>query len=538
MENDSESRMMSRVRLARPVREQEILRIAASFQDEIGDAKLAEVRNEILIWAQHRVGGQLPDEAWHGHSFEHLSGGRTALAAALSASGSNLWSMRVDDPDKHIAGRVWTTEVTIGHRDSQKPKIGIRLIASTKERDLNIEPHVPGFMQQIIRISPLLAGSVELRKEHWNVSSEEEVDWLVSELVDPLRQRPYFVASGDERALDKTAALVDVNQLHRATIGLAHIAVVPAELTYALTRRLGRELSVYHGAVRTYMPGFDENSDPFEHRLFLSNSLESADGADRCVRSLRQLSARESILRCRLGHDVLTFGSVRTAALGAERTRQSDSGASAIDLLAATQKQNEALEEELRDARGWQQQFSELHKEAEDRAAAAEAQARGYRARVFFLQEQISRRGGNIDESIEFPESWEHFVEWCEKQLAGRLVLTPTARNGAKKPEFHDPVMAARCLVWLATVCRDRRISGGGSLSDYYVEDGIKNALCGGDSFEFSFQGQQIRADWHIKNGGNTRDPSRCLRIYYGWDDQSQQIVVADFPAHRVTDAS
>ena len=39
-------------------------------------------------------------------------------------------------------------------------------------------------------------------------------------------------------------------------------------------------------------------------------------------------------------------------------------------------------------------------------------------------------------------------------------------------------------------------------------------------------------------SGGNTRDPSRCLRIYYCFDEQTQQIIVSDMPAHRRTAAS
>ena len=44
--------------------------------------------------------------------------------------------------------------------------------------------------------------------------------------------------------------------------------------------------------------------------------------------------------------------------------------------------------------------------------------------------------------------------------------------------------------------------------------------------------------EWHIKNGGNTRDPRRCLRIYYFWDEDSQQVVIATMPAHIQTGAT
>jgi hypothetical protein len=82
------------------------------------------------------------------------------------------------------------------------------------------------------------------------------------------------------------------------------------------------------------------------------------------------------------------------------------------------------------------------------------------------------------------------------------------------------------------------RISGGGSLREIVVEEGIRNSPCGEDTYEFDWSGRKFSADWHIKNGGNTRDPSRCLRIYYCFDEQTQQIIVSDMPAHRRTEAS
>lgn len=79
---------------------------------------------------------------------------------------------------------------------------------------------------------------------------------------------------------------------------------------------------------------------------------------------------------------------------------------------------------------------------------------------------------------------------------------------------------------------------GGGLLRDESVEEGIRNSPCGSDEFNFDWQSRRLTADWHIKTGGNTRLPEYCLRIYYGWDDKTQQVVVADMPAHRRTGAS
>ena len=50
---------------------------------------------------------------------------------------------------------------------------------------------------------------------------------------------------------------------------------------------------------------------------------------------------------------------------------------------------------------------------------------------------------------------------------------------------------------------------GHGTLRDEPVEDGVRNAHCGGDQFDLDWQGQRQNAVWHIKSGGNTRDPHR-----------------------------
>ena len=42
------------------------------------------------------------------------------------------------------------------------------------------------------------------------------------------------------------------------------------------------------------------------------------------------------------------------------------------------------------------------------------------------------------------------------------------------------------------------------------VFDSVQNAPCGADEFEFDWNGRRFSCEWHIKNGGNTREPSRC----------------------------
>ena len=150
-----------------------------------------------------------------------------------------------------------------------------------------------------------------------------------------------------------------------------------------------------------------------------------------------------------------------------------------------------------------------------------------------------SRGPSDLRPEVSLPGSWSDFTDWCDIHLAGRVTLSPRARRGVRSPHFEDVKLAARCLRWLAIHYRNRRLGGGeGTLKAQAVEDGVWNAPCGSDQFNLNWRGGQHTANWHIKNGGNTRDPKRCLRIYYFWDATTKQVVIAEMPAHRRTGAT
>ena len=176
------------------------------------------------------------------------------------------------------------------------------------------------------------------------------------------------------------------------------------------------------------------------------------------------------------------------------------------------------------------------YEQARRRAEAAERERDEARKRVQQLAGLVRSLGGNPDAATPFPTGWEEFAAWSDESLAGRLTLTSAARRELSSAEFEDIGMAAACLNWLARDYRDGRLRGGdpalhGRISD--IEDGVYNLPCGGDSFDASWEGRRHRVEWHIKRGANTRDPRRCLRIYYFWDEETRRVVVASMPAHR-----
>lgn len=523
-----------RTRLSRTVKVREILRVVATLDTSHQLDPVSEAMEEVLIWTQNRSGGKLPPEAWDGKSFEYLAGGRTILALNLEGEQGVTWALSADDPDKTVPGRIWTTEVTIRTPGDGLPQLSIRQLASSSEIEMRITPHVPGLMKQISDKIQVTAGGLDIQSGAIHIGSEQETATLMDLLQHESRRLPVIVASGDERASDPKAPLIDVDSLARATLGLALVVVVPASYTYALSDAFGKVRSVYNGAIRVYLPGFDQTSDPYEHRLFLAGGLQYFSEEKQA--ELRRLVARESLLRTRLGDHLWTFASVRSAAAKLEQEVAKNSPEA--DRLKAAHQRIEALTQELDDAKDEVDQYIDLAEEAEERAKLAEGSHHQFQARLEVLQEALLQKGIEPHAGIRCPEEWDNLIDWCDEFLVGRLALAPQARRGIKKADFRDPLVACECLMWLAFEGRQRRIEGGGTLANITINPGIENAHCGSDSFEFDWQGGRMTADWHVKNGGNTRDPRRCLRIYYGFDDVARQIIVADMPGHRRTGAS
>ena len=462
------------------------------------------------------------------------------MAMRILDADVDIWAIRAEDPDKEIAGRVWTTEVVIGLKGENNPRFSLRLLVSTPEQTLDITPATPGLVQQIAEKCSLTKDDFQVNPAPGRITTDAQAEALIEILEDSARRLPIFVLTIPDDNQTDAAPSLDPVALSRATVGIAHVFVVNSACTWKLTDRFERKRSVFGGAVRAYMPGFDRLCNPYEHRLVLADRLRTPEEKNLCSKWMRQIAATQSLRRERLGESVLTFASVRTLALEQMQKLAVSSGANETALLAAAQNRIQALESSLIEYSELNNYFDEQHKIAEARAISAEQQLRAAAHRIQILLSKFSGNEASEDESATLPMDWSGFSTWCDEQLAGRLTLSPAARRAVKsRPIFEDVALAGRCILWLATVYRRRKSEGsGGSLADEYLEEGIRNAHCGADSFDFDWQGRRQTADWHVKNGGNTRDPRRCLRIYYCWDEETSQVIVADMPAHRQTGAT
>ena len=518
---------------ARMVREYDVLHVAAELPSS--EDAISRARADILRWAQKRSGGQLPPDAMAGGPFELLAAGRSSSAVVVNLPQIQAWALRQEDPDKEVAGRIWTSEAIIWRTPDQAPRFAARLIVGSSEDELNVAQAVPGYVRQLSKNVGLLSGGRQLPFEPWFVGDLVAQEELLQLLVDPDRRLPILVVSATDR--DRPDITLDLENLAAGLCGLAQVVAILPDTSWALTEQFSKKLSVFDRAARIYMPGFDESADPFAHPLWLGARMKELDDAATVDRQIRSRVALFSTRAVRLGTDILPYTQLQSFSRLAEQESLAARGASDSEKLSAAENRIAALTKQLNEAKDLEQYALQVVEGIERRAEEAEARERNAIGRVQVFLQKLADAGGR-QESVAIPSSWGDFEDWFDTELVGRVALTGAARRGCKKALYADVAQAARCLIWLAKDCRDRFLNGGGSLRDEVVEEGIRNAPCGSDEFIFEWLGQRLLANQHVKSGGNTRDPANCLRIYYSWDDQTQQIIVADMPAHRHSGAT
>ena len=523
--------------MPKPVRDIEVLRISAQLDGNDFSETANTVRIAALKWTERRAAGRdLPPEAWNLRDFEASAGGCNRAAVRIENDDTDFWALRAEDADDDMPRRVWSTEVVIGGKANRPPIVSIRLVATTPEPEFKIDPRVPNIAVQMADAPGLSRNDEKLPAKPVLVQTDDDAKELCDYLEDPNRSIPVFVASLPDEI--DSMPHIDSELLARATAGLACTYNLSRIQTWVLTRRFGRYLSVFHGGVRAYMPGFSTTDDPFRHRLFLGDRLLAKDDARACIRSLCSLAATYSISRTRLGKDVLDFATVRSASRTLRKKAHSDREASGTEMLKLADDLVESLEKQIVEKNKEIDGYVAEIETSEGRAQAAEQENSSLRFYIQQLKDTLVQSG--VTPTIEgpLPKKWTEFISWLDQTYPDKVVLTPAARRLTRLPEFEDVELVARSITWLATVQHERRLHGGGDLANEQVENGIWNSLCGGDRYSTDWRGRRHDVNWHIKSGGNTRNPKRCLRIYYFWEPELMQTVIDHLPTHRKTRAT
>lgn len=514
-----------------------------------GNDPFATAQQKVLQWIAQRVGQRLPEEAWAGQSFETEKIGAQYAAAALLDE-PEIWGARLDDADKSVPQLTWVTEVGLKRLAASKIAVSTRLICTRRGPNIPIDRSVPDFVRQIAAIGTSSLDGRLLRPTPWLVSEPDDVLSLCDLIQDPKRRAAVLVASlpsGSTRAQD---AACPIDALCRRTFGAAHVVLITEPATYGLTHELGREFSVFNRAVRNYLPNFNPKEDePHQHPWATARRIHNWDGGPaRYAEFLADHVLKNAVERSEPAGDPPSFAKIRrlaaerriahakaTNATIAERLELAE--AQIVDLQAEREEMEETFEGVLKSV-------EQERDEAQAKADTATQRARNVRARVEMLAEALS--SGSSPKEPKIPSDLNDFGAWCDEHLAGFVEVLPRAKHAAKKSKYEDSSFLYKALLLLRDYYVPMRRFGGPdklgafkqACSDLNIEE--TQTFAGdrygehGDMYFVRYVGQSRLLNRHLKKG-STHDVRRCFRLYFFWDEDSEQAVVGWLPSHLDT---
>ncbi|BAV33758.1 hypothetical protein SCL_1447 [Sulfuricaulis limicola] len=358
---------------------------------------------------------------------------------------------------------------------------------------------------------------------------------------------------GDKHGNDGPAVF-DVDGLARLTIGAAHVVTLTGEASYSLTDQLGKEFSVFNKAVRTYRPGLDINEDaPNEHPIAMSGSIEEwpEGGAEAFKRFLVERALRDTVVGVDIYSQLPSFADIHAQAIKQRRNKASKQGASDKELLALAMEENDSLNRKLKEEKetydGLLQSAEVDRKLIESERDQTRVDYRSLQARLAHLEAALHTAGKQEETSI--PDSFDDLEEWCKSYLSGSVHVMPRAIRHATKSSFENPALAYKTLVILRDQFVPMKQEGGLDKKRAYeqalAELGLEEqpSFAGGrageqgDEYVVQYYGRTRQLDRHIK-GSSSREERFGFRLYFFWDDDSQQVVVGSFPSHLSTRAT
>lgn len=502
----------------------------------------------ILPFVAKSLYTKLPPEAAEHRNFEIQDENRQCECVAVPER--MLWAIRFKFTSKD--GTLWYYDVSLVREDDRLifgMKIDTAFGADVKALQANL-PLVESLLG-----CGLLAQGRPVTANLWLVNTPEDVQELVALLEAPYRSLPGIVISAVNRnawRFTPTAPgyLVNAAYLADKVKGYAIVAQISFQAAFALTEAVGKSWSVYDGACRTYFPKIDfDNGSPAHHPCNLKDKIwfwnyEGLRG-ERGYTAFLIDTAHRAASTNRTDWSGLYFvpdARILAAELelahAAHLANAPERELAMQNHIAALQRKLQTAEDENADWLGELEKATEEAEYYKQENAALRVQLDALRAHL------IRQNGESPDKEIPIPTNYKVMGEWVKEHLAGRLVLLPRAERAASKAEYAEVGMVYRALLILANEYRDSRMGTG-------TDKAFRDALA---QFSMNFSGsidkcragqegeayyvnypigtsQRVFLQFHLERG-NRHENRYCMRIYFFWDEDTNQVVVGWLPSH------
>ena len=132
-------------------------------------------------------------------------------------------------------------------------------------------------------------------------------------------------------------------------------------------------------------------------------------------------------------------------------------------------------------------------------------------------------------------------ASWIEENYKAQIYLHSRAIKSLKNAEFEDVKLVYQAVQLLGESYYGRRM---GFISEEQYQEELQSLKLGDEkATTLSSAGEQGQ-EYYVVIGekrhllerhltyGVSRDKRYCMRIYYYWDDDRNQVVIGDMPAH------
>lgn len=507
------------------------------------ESNRTEAQTRVLDWARGKWPGLIPPHAYEGKAFEHDQAG--LRIAATSNIDSTIWAFRSEHlGNDRNESRTWVTEALVadlGPTDA----FGVRNSCSTLSGE-EVPASSPRFLRDFIAHHSLIDGGVPVSAVSNFVEDMNSFTRFMALLLSPDRLLPIVVLTQLPHSTDYA---LDPAKLAKDTQGLAHVFCLPPAMTFGLSDQVGKTLSVFYGAVRTYYPRFSVESDPRQHHLvFPQRIAEWNDEAGTGPVAFEQFLSRQlhsySVGSPAKIEQLPSYFSIRRALLDKPNK--------------TTDEEIQSLRIEVEEARTKEQEWQVIADDRDAEARANEEENRGLRAQNLALANDLKElRKARGETSIPIPRDYAELPRWVNSYFADRLFLHPRAVRAIKDAAFENISLVYEALKLLADAYWPMRANqeqeqrqalssnweeGVRHLRLEYNSHSIAQNRLGEfrEAYTINYRiGQSSRQVLgpHLKFG-STKDDRYCMRIYFLWDDDRQLVVIGHLPSHLETRAT
>lgn len=509
----------------------------------------------ILGWLRPRCPSSIPAEGWEGSGFECGVAGNNVTCVTVPEEG--VWTLRLTHPDMPhgdvpaVPGRHWTTDLAL-RRLEAGITFGVRVFCTSQAYS---EAEIALTRPKVVRYfgeSFGLAHARPLDGRVWYLNTEDDLDAFRGWLADPNRLLAvYLLTEADQRRVPGQVSryLLDEVWLAKLAMGIAHVVVLPRDTSFGWADRVGKSWAAYGGAVRTYRPGLAFEEDmPTEHPLAMPESIvfwryNDLSGERAFSAFLVDQAYRDAATRRVDWGNLMFFADAvtRRAELARQEAREG------ADWKTLYEDEISALQEKVKQAEAERDEYIDVAEDAERQRDHYIAENDTLRWQIDSLQVRLQEKTGeSIDAGLDYPPGYDDLLQWVTEHLANRIVLHPRSVRELKNAEFADINLVCDALLALATEYRNSKLGHADAGQQFTERLNDLGLHCSGSisrssagefgeayfvRYPFSDSPRQF-LDLHVRSNGNSRDPKRCLAIYFFWDSDTRQVVVGWLPSH------